>query len=80
MPVRYLDKLHCRGMLRTPLIWRFTLGLLTVLYGEATSWGSTTTGNWVTDGMMFFLQDVSGGKALEAANTLATVRITLQQA
>ncbi|MGC2659876.1 MAG: ferritin-like domain-containing protein [Bryobacteraceae bacterium] len=35
--------------------------------------GSMATGPWVTDGMMFFLQDITDGKALTAANTLATV-------
>jgi hypothetical protein len=35
--------------------------------------GSATTGTWVTDGMTFYLQDVTGGTASAAANTLATV-------
>lgn len=35
--------------------------------------GTAQTGQWVTDGMMFFLQDVTGGKALTSANTLATL-------
>ncbi|MBM3786024.1 MAG: lactonase family protein [Acidobacteria bacterium] len=43
--------------------------------GRDASWGTATTGQWVTDGMTFFLQDVSGGKPLTAANTLATVRV-----
>jgi hypothetical protein len=34
---------------------------------------SATTGNWVTDSMVFYLQDVSGGKPLTSANTLGTV-------
>jgi 6-phosphogluconolactonase len=46
--------------------------------GRQLSWGSATTGNWVADGMMFFLQDVSGGKPLDAANTLATVRVSVR--
>jgi hypothetical protein len=33
------------------------------------------TGAWVTNGTMLFLQDVTNGKALTAANTLATVVI-----
>ncbi|MGC2657877.1 MAG: ferritin-like domain-containing protein [Bryobacteraceae bacterium] len=41
--------------------------------------GSMATGPWVTDGMMFFLQDITDGKALTAANTLATVVVHLQQ-
>ena len=40
--------------------------------------GNATTGNWVTNGMVFFLQDVSGGKALTAANTLAIATAALQ--
>ncbi len=31
------------------------------------------TGNWVSDGLQFYLQDSSNGKALTAANTLGTV-------
>jgi hypothetical protein len=40
--------------------------------------GSITTGNWVRDGMAFFLQDVSNGKPLTAENTLdiGVVRVT----
>jgi hypothetical protein len=48
--------------------------------GRQLSWGSTTTGKWVSDGMMFYLQDVSGGKALTAENTLGTVRVNLRRA
>lgn len=40
--------------------------------------GSEATGPWVTDGMVFYLQDVTGGKPLTAANTLATIRMHLQ--
>jgi hypothetical protein len=31
------------------------------------------TGNWVSDGLQFYLQDTSNGKALTAANTLGVV-------
>ena len=48
--------------------------------GRQLSWGSTTTGKWVADGMMFYLQDVSGGKALTAENTLGTVRVNVRRA
>jgi hypothetical protein len=41
--------------------------------------GSATTGAWVSDGMTFYLQDVTGGKPLTAANTLATAVVHLQQ-
>ena len=36
---------------------------------------STNTGHWVRDGMTVYLQDVSGGLPLTAANTLATVTL-----
>ena len=35
--------------------------------------GSATSGAWVSNGTRFYLQDVSGGKPLTAANTLAQV-------
>ena len=41
------------------------------LFAEGGSSGSAITGDWVTDGMVFYLQDVSGGKPLTSANTLA---------
>ena len=41
--------------------------------------GSAQTGLWVADGMTFYLQDISGGKPLTAANTLATVVIHLKE-
>jgi hypothetical protein len=37
---------------------------------------SSTTGQWVKDGMTFYLQNVSNGLPLTAANTLATVIMT----
>ena len=40
--------------------------------------GQSTTGNWVTDGMTFFLQDVSNGQALTSANTLAIASVHVQ--
>ena len=40
--------------------------------------GSAMTGTWVAEGMTFYLQDVTGGKALTAANTLATAVVHLQ--
>jgi hypothetical protein len=39
--------------------------------------GTATTGKWVSEGMVFYLQDVSSGKSLTAENTLATVRVSL---
>ena len=41
--------------------------------------GSMQTGPWVTDGMTFYLQDVSNGKPLTSTNTLATVVVHLTQ-
>jgi hypothetical protein len=38
---------------------------------------SKTTGKWVREGMTFYLQNVSGGLPLTAANTLATVTVHL---
>jgi len=39
--------------------------------------GSAATGKWVSQGMQFFLQDVSGGLPLTSANTIATVTVNL---
>src|SRR5881628_1473397 len=35
--------------------------------------GYAITGLWVTDGLVFYLQDITNGKALTPENTLATV-------
>jgi hypothetical protein len=48
------------------------------LFAQVGSQGSASTGDWVTDGMTFFLQDVSGGKPLTQANTLAIASAKLQ--
>lgn len=40
--------------------------------------GSAPTGLWVTDGMTFYLQDVSNNQPLTAANTLATLVVNLK--
>lgn len=37
---------------------------------------SSTTGQWVTDGMTFYLQNVSNRLPVTSANTLATVRLS----
>ncbi len=34
--------------------------------------GTAATGKWVTNGMIFYLQDVTGGRSLTPENTLAT--------
>ena len=41
--------------------------------------GSAQTGPWVTDGMTFYLQDVTDGKPRTADNTLATLVVHLQR-
>jgi hypothetical protein len=47
----------------------------------ATGWdrGSVQTGLWVSDGMTFYLQDVTGGKPLTSDYTLAELVVHLQQ-
>lgn len=47
------------------------------LFATASTSGSAKTDKWVRAGMTFFLQDVSGGKALTAANTLAQVTVKI---
>ena len=43
------------------------------LFVQGGSSGSATTGNWVTDGMTFYLEDVSNGKTPNTVNTLTLV-------
>jgi hypothetical protein len=43
-----------------------------LLARPTTNFGTAPTGSWVRDGMRFFLQDVSNGKPLTYANTLAS--------
>jgi hypothetical protein len=45
------------------------------LFAQGLSMGSATAANWVHEGLVFYLQDISGGKPLTAQNTLATVTI-----
>jgi hypothetical protein len=40
--------------------------------------GSMATGSWVSNGMVFYLQNTTGGLPLAAANTLGTVSVTVQ--
>ena len=49
----------------------------TLMTGGGSS-GSATTGVWVSDGLTFFLQDVSSGKPLTGANTLAKVTVIVR--
>jgi hypothetical protein len=39
--------------------------------------GAAPTGRWVSDGMLFYLQNVSGGKPLTSANTLDIVKVSV---
>jgi DNA-binding beta-propeller fold protein YncE len=41
--------------------------------------GSMSTGPWITDGMVFYLQDITGGLPLTSASTLATAVVHLQK-
>ena len=73
---------------QTTLSWNAPAGVIEVnirvnapdgaLMADVGPVGTGSTGQWVTDGMVFYLQDVSGGKALSSANTLATIRMHLQ--
>src|SRR5208283_3038355 len=51
-----------------------------ILFSGGGSSGSAHTGQWVSDGMTFYLQDTSEGKPLVAANTVATLVVHLQSA
>jgi hypothetical protein len=46
------------------------------LFASGGSSGSLATGKWVSNGMSFYLQNVSGGLPLTAANTLATATVS----
>lgn len=48
------------------------------LFAYTGSTGTMTTGTWVTDGMVFYLQDVSNGKLRIPQNTLATLIVHFQ--
>jgi hypothetical protein len=45
--------------------------------GRSGASGTTVTGKWVNNGMTFYLQDVSDGRPLTPANTLATVTVSV---
>jgi hypothetical protein len=50
-----------------------------VLFASGGSRGSAPTALWVSDGTIFYLQDVSDGKPLTVENTLATVVVRLER-
>jgi hypothetical protein len=43
------------------------------LFAQGGSTGTAITGSWVANGELFYLQDITGGKPLTAANTLAVL-------
>jgi hypothetical protein len=43
------------------------------LFARTGANGTANTAKWVTNGMIFYLQDVTGGKSLTPENTLATL-------
>lgn len=47
------------------------------LFAKPNASGSQATGKWVTDGMVFFLQDVADGKPLTAGNTVDKITLSL---
>lgn len=47
-----------------------------VLFAEGQSVGTATTGNWVKPGMVFYLQDASGGDPTSPNHTLRRLEIT----
>lgn len=49
------------------------------LFASAGYRGSIQTGNWVSEGLTFYLQDVTGGKPLTADYTLASLVVHLQK-
>jgi hypothetical protein len=49
------------------------------LFAAADQSGHARTENWVKNGMRFFLQDVTGGKALMPENTLATTTVEVSR-
>jgi len=50
------------------------------LFSRSDGSGSAVTGEWVNNGMTFYLQDVSGGKRLTISNTLDAVKVKVYNA
>jgi hypothetical protein len=42
--------------------------------------GNATTGKWVRNGMVFYLQDASKGRPIASENTIATVTVSITDA
>ncbi len=49
------------------------------LFAASGERGTAPTGQWVADGMTFFLQDVTSGKPLTVDHTLTTLVVRLQR-
>ncbi|MGA7414708.1 MAG: hypothetical protein WBW33_29835 [Bryobacteraceae bacterium] len=49
------------------------------LFAATIGSGTAATGNWVSDGMQFYLQDVTNGKPLTLANTIGTATAHIPQ-
>ena len=49
------------------------------LFAEGGFSGFAITSDWVTDGMMFYLQDTSGGKPATSANTIAVLAVRVNR-
>src|SRR5207253_7635950 len=47
------------------------------LFAKPSASGSQATRKWVTDGMVFFLQDVSDGRSLTPENTIDKITLHL---
>ena len=50
------------------------------LFSSTSPSGSEVTGNWVRDGMIFYLQDVSGGLPLTSDNTIDSIIVNVIRA
>ena len=48
------------------------------LFAAARGAGKWTTADWVTDGLVIYLQDVSNGRPLVAQNTIARVKLRVR--
>ena len=47
------------------------------LFAQTKPNGTSKTGKWVRNGMVFYLQDISGGKPLIPENTIASLTVTV---
>ncbi|MEO8215674.1 MAG: hypothetical protein ABI718_01180 [Acidobacteriota bacterium] len=70
------------GLAAQSIIWSFPTALIVEihlgspsgpLFSRGSSNGSAQTGKWVSDGLTFYAQNVTGGLPLTGANTLATL-------